>query len=507
MTVAMFWLASAILPVRAAWLASALFAVHPVHVEAVANTVGQSELTVALLLTIGTALYLHRRATQAAAGQQQLLSLASMTWIALCYAVALFAKEHAIVLPALLLAAEATVVNDARPVRVRLGSLRPFMLVLALIAVCYLGVRALVKHGEISGFQPFIVFQALGISYGNRVLTMLGAVPEWARLLLWPARLSTEYAPPYVNIAQGPAAWQIPGLIILLGVLGLGFGLARRGRPASAASFGIAWLCVTLLPTSNFVIPAGIILAERTLFLPSLGAMLALGATVPFITRALSQRIGDPRVRAILAVAGIGAILLAGTWRSTDRTRVWRDNDTLFKQAVLDVPESYRAHYMLGAWSFERGRKLEGEQHYRRAIHLFPYDPFMSYNLAQQYQFAGIIRGAIPMYQWTFEIAPSFREGQGRANLALCLIDEGKYAEAREQAFIGMRLGGAPLKRLRSIVQMADSALAHSAKSSQSTRPKRIAAADSEHAGKVRQNMQITPSAARAVNSGAAPTR
>ena len=52
----------------------------------------------------------------------------------------------------------------------------------------------------------------------------------------------------------------------------------------------------------------------------------------------------------------------------------------------------------------KQGNKLEGEHHYRRAIHLFPYDPFMSYNLAQQYQSAGIIRGAILMYRWTFEI-------------------------------------------------------------------------------------------------------
>jgi hypothetical protein len=380
------------------------------------------------------------------------------------------------------------------------------MLVLTLIAVGYLGVRALVKNGEISGFQPFIVFQALGLSYGNRVLTMLGAVPEWVRLLLWPARLSTEYSPPYVNVAQGPAAWQLPGLLILLGVLGLGLGLARRNRPASVASFGIAWLCVTLLPTSNFIIPAGIILAERTLFLPSLGAMLALAAAVPFVSRALSQRIGDPRVRTVLANAGIGAILLAGAWRSTTRTRVWRDNDTLFKQAIIDVPESYRAHYMLGAWNFEQGNKLEGEHHYRRAIHLFPYDPFMSYNLAQQYQSAGIIRGAILMYRWTFEVAPTFREGPGRANLALCLIDERQYAEARQQAFLGMRLGGAPLKRMRRIVQMADSALAHSAKSPQSTRPKHTIATDSEHGGKLPENVQITPAFAKDRQVAAVPT-
>jgi hypothetical protein len=294
-----------------------------------------------------------------------------MSAIVACYALALLAKEHAIVLPALLVAAEATVIADARPLRARLGALRPFGLVLALVAVCYLGARALVKDGDISGFQPFIVFQALGMSYANRVLTMLGVVPEWIRLLLWPARLTTEYAPPYVTVAQGPALWQLPGLLVLLGVLGLALGLARRARPASVVAFGIAWLCITLLPSSNFIIPAGIILAERTLFLPSLGAMLALGAAVPELRRRLARRSpGTQRVGSMLGAAALGAILVAGVARSASRTRVWRDNDTLFSQAVLDAPESYRAHYMLGAWKFEQGRKQEGEQHYRRAIHL-----------------------------------------------------------------------------------------------------------------------------------------
>ena len=94
------------------------------------------------------------------------------------------------------------------------------------------------KHGDISGFQPFIVFQALDLSYANRVLTMLGVVPEWVRLLLWPAHLSTEYAPPYVDIAQGPSLVQLPGFLLLIGIIGLGVALWKRrgvgrGRRAS----------------------------------------------------------------------------------------------------------------------------------------------------------------------------------------------------------------------------------------------------------------------------------
>ena len=114
---------------------------------------------------------------------------------------------------------------------------------------------------------------------------------------------------------------------------------------------------------------------------------------------------------------------------------------------------------MLGAWMFETGRKKEGEHHYRRAIALFPYDPFMSYNLAVQYQMSGMYAAAVPLYRWTFDIAPRFRQGEGRENLALCLTYLNEVAPAREQAFLAMQYGGARLKDLRRIVQFSDSVL------------------------------------------------
>lgn len=460
-TVAAFWLAAAVLPLWAAWLVAALFAVHPVHVEAVANVVGQSELSVALFLIIAVGIYVRRRLD---AGERT-LPMRSAIAICACYAVALFAKEHAIVLPALLVAVEMSIVRDNRPLRQRLVSLRPLLLVLTLIATLYIAARDVVKGGDISGFQPFIVFQALDLSYANRVLTMIGVVPHWVRLLLWPGRLSTEYAPPYIDIAQGPSIVQLPGLLLLIGILGLAIVLMRRRPHGAVASFGIMWLCITLLPTSNFVVPAGIILSERTLFLPSVGAMLALGALAAVLERRLVQMQSNGAMRRIriASIAGIAAILGAGSWRSFTRTNVWHDNERLFRQAVVDEPLSYRAYYMLGAWLFETGRKVEAEQYYRHALSLFPYDPFMSYNLALQYQISHMYRPAIPLYRWTFALAPLFTAGQGRENLALCYLYTDDFPHAREQALMGMSMGSAKVKDLRRIVQLADSMLARGA--------------------------------------------
>jgi hypothetical protein len=59
--VLVFALAKRFLPVWAAWICAALFAVHPVHVEAVGNVVGQAELIVATALLAAILLYVRDR--------------------------------------------------------------------------------------------------------------------------------------------------------------------------------------------------------------------------------------------------------------------------------------------------------------------------------------------------------------------------------------------------------------------------------------------------------------
>ncbi len=442
-TLAVFWLASMLMPEAGAWVAAALFAVHPVHVESVANVVGQEELSVALTVILAVAIYIRARR----GGE---LRPSTMCSIGLLYVAGCLFKEHAIVLPAVLVATEATVVPDERPLGRRLFvSLRPFWLLLAMLGLAYLFVRSRVLVDDLAGFKPFIVFETLNLSYANRVLTMLGVVPQWLRLLLWPAHLSSEYAPPYIDIAQGPELSQLPGLLLLLGVLGIAVASWKR-QPR--ITFAIAWVVIILLPSSNFILPAGIILAERTLFLPSVGAMLLVGMAVPWVQQRLARQ------SAKMAAAGTLACLLGlGAWRSFDRTTVWHDNDRLFRQAVKDSPLMYRAHYMLGAWLFQKKRKREGEVAYRRALHLFPYDPFMSFNLAEQYRLAGMCPFALPLYKWSYEVSNKFHEGH--VAYAWCLLVTQHFDDAKREAYYGLSEGTSKYKDAKGILASADSAI------------------------------------------------
>jgi len=424
--VTVFWLMTAVLPRAAAWIAGALYAVHPVHTEAIANVVGQSELAVALSLALGTGLYLHGRN----AG-----SVSRGRWAAIVavYIAGMLFKEHAIVLPAILLLAEATIVRDRTPWRQRVAALRPAYLVLAAVGLGYLWARSAVVVAGIGGFKPYVVFQALQLSTGNRVLTMIGLAPEWVRLLLWPARLMTEYAPLTIEVAQGVSASQLPGLLVLLGTLGLAVSCWRR---SPAATFGIGFLALSLLPASNFLIPAGFIIAERTLLSPSIGAMIAVGSAVPFVYAriehsALARRLGAALVLALLA---------GGITRSTSRNRAWFDNETLFRQAIVDSPDSYRAHFMLGLHLFQKQWLTEGERHFRESIRLFPHDALVAYAMAEQYRANGRCQAAVPYYRALFALVPE--ADAGHTGFAICLLETGQWREARAEALQAIRSGG-----------------------------------------------------------------
>jgi hypothetical protein len=425
-----FLVARRLLPLWAAWVTAALFAVHPVHVEAVANVVGQSELWVAVALLGSTALYLRDR-------MEGPLRPSTALWILLLYAVACFAKEHGIVLPAIIVVAELTVVSDNALPLERARRLRPFYLGLLAVALGFLAARGMVlADHSLGGFAPFTPFAVLHISPVDRVLTAVGVVPEWLRLFFWPARLSSDYGPPEVDIAQGLNLVQLPGFLLLIAIVAAAF-LLRRRQPVM--SFGIAFTCLALLPSSNFLLPAGIVVAERTMFLASAGAMFFAGALAVALGEQLPATPAWIRAWRFGAPVTCAALLGLGGMRSWNRTRVWHDNETLFRQSIVDSPRSYRAYFLLGSWDVHHQRQRLGESELKQGMRLFPYDPYMAFTLAEAYRDAGMCAAALPLYRWSREVEPNV---SGRTEYAWCLMNQAQFSESKEMALEAVRAGG-----------------------------------------------------------------
>lgn len=336
-----------------------LFAAHPVHVEAVALGVGQGEILVTLLAVIAATRYLDWRRQG-----DGLLRPAQWAQLGVLYFVASLTKEVGIVLPALLLAVEIT--NGDRPLPERARALWPGFAGLAAVAALVLVIRAMVLAGEEAAPSRAEALDGLGV--GGRVLTMLPVVLHWLRLLSWPAHLQADYAPQEIIAATGFGAPQAVGLaVVVLAVLA--FILAWHRLPALSA--GLGWAAVALLPVSNVFFASGIVLAERTLFLPSVGWLLAVGAVGCALWENADRWCRRQLVRGVLTVATI-TLVLVGIVRSAARYPAW-ENDTAYAlQTGLDAPRSWRAQMARGQALIQSGQRDEGLDAYRRSIELAP---------------------------------------------------------------------------------------------------------------------------------------
>jgi predicted Zn-dependent protease len=143
---------------------------------------------------------------------------------------------------------------------------------------------------------------------------------------------------------------------------------------------------------------------------------------------------------------------------------VWHDSETLFRQAVVDAPDAYRAHFMLGAWAFEHQREREGERELRRALNLFPYDPYVAYNLAENYRQSDRCTAAVPMYRWIMAMDKNFP--LGHTGFSICLLETGNYAEAKASAVDALKWGGDTIA-LRRVITLADSVVSVRARGTQ----------------------------------------
>jgi tetratricopeptide (TPR) repeat protein len=437
---AVFRLARTALPAAPAFAAAALFAVHPVHVEAVALAVNQGELWVALLSCLAVVWYVEVRR----AGP---LRLRSTLGIAALYFTACLFKEHAAILPGLLLASELFLIPGGHGFMGRVRSVSPLYLVLLLTGLTFLAIRTAVLGGDVRG--ALLADAMAPLSIGERALTMLTVVPHWFRLLFWPADLQGDYSPSEIVAQESWGADATLGLLLILAATVTAVACRRR---APAIAFGIFWLAVALLPVHNVLVPTGVVLAERTLFLPSIGAMLVLGGLGSLV---LERATGSTRV---LLGSATGLLLVLGAYRSAIRHPDWSDMfNYWYVTANRDAPASFRAHHALGEMYLLAGAYGLAEQEFRMSMALAPphvSDVYLAY--ADMLRRRGFCDPAVELYRKSLGISPQVHAV--RLSLIACLIQLGRYPDALQEIGKGIPLGehtGAWL-RLRAA---ADSAL------------------------------------------------
>jgi Flp pilus assembly protein TadD len=342
------------LGIEGAWLAGAIFAVHPVHVESVAWVSERKNVLSGLFYFAAAVAFLAWRDTpprEAARRLKLSILLGAM------FACALLSKTVTGSLPIVL-----AIVLGWKFGRVRRDE--AFVLsAMALAAACAGALTAALETYQIGA-----VGQDWSLSPLERVLVAGRAVFFYLGKLVWPKDLSFVY-PRWSVAADSLGDWSFP--IAAATATAALWALRRRigsGLLAAWASF-----VVTLGPALGFydVYPMRYsFVADHFQYLASAAPIAAAASLAASQGRKLRARLG--RRMGLLVPASAGLLLGALGLASAVRCGAFRDEESLWRDTLRKNPSAWMAHNNLGILLAMAGRTGEAEEHFRAAIALRP---------------------------------------------------------------------------------------------------------------------------------------
>lgn len=380
---------------RAALAGALLFAVHPVHAEAVASVAGRADLLATAFSLLALLSYLGLRGFAGAPAPAGLLAFAFF------YFAALLSKESPVLLPAVPLAWELLRPRPKPPGAVlRTERGRDLLLVGSASAVAgtfYLLLRRAVLGGifvPASSMTP-IENPMMGLPVSERLMTGAVVFARFLGLLFFPWRLSPDYGFAEITAVASPGEPRFLAAALLVALVGTAaIAASRRSRPAAllVVFFLSSWIVV-----SNLLFPIGTALAERLLYLPSVPICLLLGIG----WEAASGRLGRAPARGV----GVGLLVLASI-RTVGASSAWKDDFHLFSAAEKAAPRSVRVLGNLGVELARRGRLEEARDRLARAVEIAPGFVPNRVNLAGVYLKMGALEEAERELRQALEVEP-----------------------------------------------------------------------------------------------------
>jgi tetratricopeptide (TPR) repeat protein len=321
-----------------AFAAALLYAVHPIHTEAVAWVVGRAELLAAGFLFAGWILHLRDRPTASLA----------------CFAAAMLSKESAVVFFPLVLLGDYAI-GKWKP--------RSRYALCAGLTLLYLGVLWKVEGGRFGPQDIAMADNPLAhLPAGWRILNALRVAWEYVALQIYPATLSCDYSFNQIPVFRG---WRhtLPASLAAAAIVGAWVWALRKERTDWVLAGGIYFAGFAV--TANILMPTGTIMGERLAYLPSAGFCLLLALGWNWIRQKQEY----------LAWGLLAAIVFAFSVRTVARNRDWRDTFTLYSAAVRAVPNNAKMHANLAGEYFSRHQLDQAAREYQIALHINPQSP------------------------------------------------------------------------------------------------------------------------------------
>jgi protein O-mannosyl-transferase len=256
----------------------------------------------------------------------------------------------------------------------------------------------------------------------HRLLNAFRALPEVLRLLVFPHDLAADYAPATILPVESWTAMTALGLVLLAATVSLACAAPWRphiGVPA-------VWFLVSFITVSNLIFPVGVLLAERTLYLPSVAISFVAASAWLVLRRAPHRRTRH------LAVATMAILVLLGAGRTWVRNPDWKDTRAVQYALMRDHPESYKAQWTYAVWQARIGNTAVARAHFEAAYRIYPRDSQLMAEYGTFLLDHGETDYALQMLESAHEVHP--RSTGFAIRLANAYLHTGRLADAERVA-------------------------------------------------------------------------
>lgn len=266
-----------------------------------------------------------------------------------------------------------------------------------------------------------------------RVVLMLRALADYARLTLFPNNLHMErtvYNPKAYHSDAG--RWtaieheylSIAGLIVLIALVWLSL---RRGRGQRLRLLGGIWFGVAFLPVSN-LINLNATVAEHWLYLPSVGLLIFLTGCV------LELPVKVHRAAVAFGCMAVLALAVRSVYRSSD----WISNERFARRTLESGGTTIRLVLLLGQAQVARGDYSAAERLLRRAVELAPDYPMARNNLADVLARQGKTKEAETLFARSTRAAVEDKKGYPRTWIAALNLSQLLHQEKDDAGAIAV---------------------------------------------------------------------
>lgn len=405
------------------FIAALLFAVHPVHTEAVTGVVGRAELLSSIFFLLAFLGY------SKAAKSVKITRYLPLNYFGIFLLCSMLCKEQGITIAGICAAYEVFVVQQIRPIQIfqfiqnlfeeknknaskqnaykSIGfnmTLITRLIILVSIALTFLVGRLYVMGSQLPVFTRFDN-PASAAETPSRQLTFSYLIYLNCWLLVFPCNLCCDWTMGTIPLIEG--FYDIRNIATLvtfmvLFTIGLNGIFTKNLNHSKIIIMSLAWMCFPFLPASNLFFPVGFVVAERVLYMPSMGFCILVAYGLYNISKK-HQRFSKIMLCVLLLSHGI---------KTYTRNKDWQTEYSLFMSGLAVNSRNAKLFNNVGHALEGEGKYSEALVYFQKAVSIQLDDIGAYINVGRTYNHLKMYKEAEESYLKAKNLFPKIKPGE-----------------------------------------------------------------------------------------------